>query len=78
MKLPSLGEQPLRMNLRKQHHLYRACHHTFSAQTQLAPAQHAITRQAVHEIVTLVEKFEKLYPILCRNVLCSLEKIGKT
>ena len=56
MKLPSLGEQPLRMNLRKQRYLCRACHHTFSAQTQLAPAQHAITRQAAHEIVTLAKK----------------------
>lgn len=33
MKLPSLGEQPLRMNLRKQRYLCRTCHHTFSAQT---------------------------------------------
>ncbi|SFV41238.1 ISL3 family transposase [Ligilactobacillus acidipiscis] len=55
MKLPSLGEQPLRMNLRKQRYLCRTCHHTFSAQTQLAPPRHSITRQAVHEIATLAK-----------------------
>ena len=55
MKLPSLGEQPVRMSLRKQRYLCRACHHTFSAQTQIAPTQHSITRQAAYEIVTLAK-----------------------
>ena len=56
MKLPSLGEHPIRMNLRKQRYLCRSCRQTFSAQTQLAPARHSITRQAAHEIVSLAKK----------------------
>jgi Transposase and inactivated derivatives len=37
MKLPSLGEQPIRMKLRKQRYLCRTCMRTFSAQTDIAP-----------------------------------------
>ena len=56
MKLPSLGEQPIRMKLRKQRYLCRTCMRTFSAQTDIAPTNHSITHRAAHEIVTLAKK----------------------
>lgn len=56
LKFPSIGEQPIRLNLRKQRYLCRSCQRTFSAQTDIAPTNHSITHRAAHEIVTLAKK----------------------
>lgn len=56
LKLPAVVQKPVHLGLRRQRYLCRACHKTFSAETQIVQCGHSITRQAEQVIHALAQE----------------------